>query len=79
MAGKSREHQTNFVRPIALGALPGTKGKDGGARRDRTADLLNAIQALSQLSYDPINDPGVGKNCRRLKRPGRKAARNGRV
>ncbi len=26
----------------------------GGARRDRTADLLNAIQALSQLSYGPI-------------------------
>ena len=27
---------------------------DGGATRDRTADLLNAIQALSQLSYSPI-------------------------
>jgi hypothetical protein len=26
----------------------------GGARRDRTADLLNAIQALSQLSYGPL-------------------------
>ena len=25
----------------------------GGAKRDRTADLLNAIQALSQLSYTP--------------------------
>ena len=25
-----------------------------GAERDRTADLLNAIQALSQLSYSPI-------------------------
>ncbi len=30
-------------------------GKDfnGGADRDRTDDLLNAIQALSQLSYSP--------------------------
>ena len=28
--------------------------EDGGAERDRTADLLNAIQALSQLSYSPI-------------------------
>ncbi len=28
-------------------------GKFGGARRNRTADLLNAIQALSQLSYGP--------------------------
>ena len=26
----------------------------GGATRDRTADLLNANQALSQLSYSPI-------------------------
>ncbi len=25
----------------------------GGDKRDRTADLLNAIQALSQLSYTP--------------------------
>jgi hypothetical protein len=27
----------------------------GGAGRDRTDDLLNAIQALSQLSYSPTN------------------------
>jgi hypothetical protein len=27
--------------------------KDGGADRDRTDDLLNANQALSQLSYSP--------------------------
>lgn len=25
----------------------------GGAKRDRTADLYNAIVALYQLSYDP--------------------------
>ena len=28
--------------------------RDGGAMRDRTADLLRAKQALSQLSYSPI-------------------------
>jgi hypothetical protein len=28
-------------------------GQTGGARRDRTADLLHAMQALSQLSYGP--------------------------
>ena len=28
--------------------------KIGGATRDRTADLLNANQALSQLSYSPV-------------------------
>ena len=27
--------------------------ESGGAKRVRTADLLNAIQALSQLSYGP--------------------------
>jgi hypothetical protein len=26
----------------------------GGAEGDRTPDLLNAIQALSQLSYGPV-------------------------
>ena len=31
----------------------------GGDKRDRTADLLNAIQALSQLSYTPIYVKGV--------------------
>jgi hypothetical protein len=35
----------------------------GGANRNRTDDLLNAIQALSQLSYGPFArhwDPIVG-------------------
>jgi hypothetical protein len=37
--------------PPALIELGRAKG--GGARRDRTADLLHAMQALSQLSYGP--------------------------
>ena len=28
--------------------------KIGGASRDRTGDLLHAMQALSQLSYGPM-------------------------
>ena len=28
----------------------------GGAEGNRTPDLLNAIEALSQLSYNPISD-----------------------
>ena len=32
----------------------------GGARRDRTDDLLLAKQALSQLSYGPVQVSGVG-------------------
>ena len=32
--------------------------RDGGAEGVRTPDLLNAIQALYQLSYDPIRSEG---------------------
>ena len=32
------------------------KSGDGGAERDRTADLLIANEALSHLSYSPIPD-----------------------
>ncbi len=32
--------------------------KDGGAKGSRTPDLLNAIQALSQLSYGPVQAGG---------------------
>tara|TARA_Y100000588_G_scaffold139733_1_gene153641 strand:- start:2733 stop:2891 length:159 start_codon:yes stop_codon:yes gene_type:complete len=28
----------------------------GGAEEDRTPDLFNAIEALSQLSYSPVSD-----------------------
>ena len=31
----------------------------GGGKRDRTADLLHAMQALSQLSYTPTRNPIV--------------------
>ena len=37
------------IKPRLLRAL----SLYGGARRDRTADLLHAMQALSQLSYGP--------------------------
>ncbi len=36
----------------------------GGARRDRTADLLHAMQALSQLSYGP--KPCIGNQRARI-------------
>ena len=51
----------------------GTAGS-GGASRDRTGDLYNAIVALSQLSYGPTLEPerilaalkSVKRNCTRL-------------
>ena len=44
----------------------------GGARRDRTADLLHAMQALSQLSYSPTERATL----RRVRGPRGKVARN---
>ena len=40
-----RSRQSRLVRAL--------RKVDGGAERDRTADLYNAIVALSQLSYSP--------------------------
>jgi hypothetical protein len=34
---------------------------NGGAERDRTADLLIANEALSQLSYSPIQADARGR------------------
>jgi hypothetical protein len=34
----------------------------GGGKRDRTDDLLHAMQALSQLSYTPIAKVFYNKN-----------------
>ncbi len=34
-------------------------GTGGGDKRDRTADLLHAMQALSQLSYTPTGSVGL--------------------
>jgi hypothetical protein len=36
------------------------RAKVGGARRDRTADLVNAIHALSHLSYGPSREQESG-------------------
>src|SRR4026208_2177875 len=53
------------------------EGKDGGAKRDRTADLYNAIVALSQLSYGPetlVPRWGAGDARRGMRRAGRAQA-----
>ena len=38
-------------------AFPSGRRGDGGARRDRTDDLMLAKHALYQLSYGPLKDP----------------------
>ena len=39
----------------------------GGGKRDRTADLLHAMQALSQLSYTPfVMLLGIPRWCREM-------------
>ena len=48
------------ARPYFVNQINGLEDalRTGGAKRDRTADLLNAIQALSQLSYGPDRAEG---------------------
>src|SRR5579862_7882906 len=50
-----------------------TGGVHGGAKRSRTADLLNAIQALYQLSYSPevVFSGPPERRARNLVRAGR--------
>ena len=47
----------SYKKPFDLSS----KMRFGGAKRDRTADLLRARQALSQLSYSPKQEPLIGK------------------
>ena len=53
-------HQCLWIKALFL--------RSGGAMRDRTADLLNANQALSQLSYSPISFHGFNLANRFLSR-----------
>jgi hypothetical protein len=41
---------------------------NGGAMRDRTADLLRAKQALSQLSYSPMSKAIILSQLRQVLR-----------
>ena len=44
---------------IFISKLSNFEAVYGGAKRDRTADLLRARQALSQLSYGPVSLQGA--------------------
>ena len=48
------ELPTSPLSGVRSNQLSYKPSKSGGAKQDRTADLLNANQALSQLSYSPI-------------------------
>ena len=52
ISSSGRADLTAFIRGQGCNQL--TTSLIGGAKQDRTADLLNANQALSQLSYSPI-------------------------
>ena len=51
--GYAGQHASPFRAPAGLPRVA-RRAKPGGARRDRTADLVIANDALSQLSYGPI-------------------------
>ena len=50
-----RPGELNRIGPY----LKARAAQTGGAGRDRTGDLLNANQALSQLSYSPFRLPAI--------------------
>ena len=58
MAHQVRKGLTCNV-PLNLEHMPQIVEFFGGAKRDRTADLLVANEALSQLSYSPTNRAGT--------------------
>ena len=50
------------VSRTTIRGIPDLRFSSGGARRDRTDDLLLAKQALSQLSYGPsLSDSEAGR------------------
>ena len=51
--GPSLKDITHRLRILVLGLQSSALTLTGGASRDRTGDLYNAIVALSQLSYGP--------------------------
>jgi hypothetical protein len=53
---KAKERADQGYRERALHSRCKSAAPPGGARRDRTDDLLLAKQALSQLSYGPFRD-----------------------
>ena len=55
---RERSHTRSQRPDRRLSAAP-TYRTSCGANRDRTGDLLNAIQALSQLSYSPVQQSKV--------------------
>jgi hypothetical protein len=57
-----QEHVTQHASCVPAPRVPlrSRTNKAGGARRDRTDDLLLAKQALSQLSYGPVGRVGSG-------------------
>ncbi len=63
------------TRPLKTGYRTYVQPDDfvGGARRDRTADLLHAMQALSQLSYGPTRSRRNLRSAPALVKPGPEA------
>ena len=57
---RSVERRNLCSSKLGPASPPRHTSQPGGARRDRTDDLLLAKQALSQLSYGPIRAAKVG-------------------
>ncbi len=64
-AAKPFFHSRMFItNPSATHTVTLFSRRDGGARRDRTDDLMLAKHALSQLSYGPFEDQRIAVGSR---------------
>ena len=54
-----KDQKSIFTLPKQEYSILNSTCRSGGAKRDRTVDLLRARQALSQLSYGPIYMPAL--------------------
>ena len=71
---RDRKPETRLegLRPLRQDSShEGLVSRSGGGKRDRTADLLHAMQALSQLSYTPTRRRGLYGTAQRPANPGR--------
>jgi hypothetical protein len=68
---KAFSRSLQHLRPstLVLSAPRGALKAPGGARRDRTDDLLLAKQALSQLSYGPVRGQKSVVSCQEKSAP----------
>src|SRR5579872_2471899 len=66
--------KNSHERVFEVGGASARQKPSGGARRDRTDDLLLVKQALFQLSYGPFRVSGFGNQGSIIRKPATRAS-----